>query len=72
VELAAVAEDKPEQLVAWLLRLAKKYGTEVIVTDNLFSYPVLANELKLQRQVCRFYALRWMMLALKECETTLV
>jgi hypothetical protein len=71
VELAEVAEDNPEQLLAWLLPLAKQYGVEVMVTDDLFSYPVVANELELKRQVCRFHALRWMMLALKECETTL-
>lgn len=71
VELAEVAEDHPEQLLAWLLPLAQQYGVEVIVTDDLFSYPVVANELELKRQVCRFHALRWMMLALKECETTL-
>jgi hypothetical protein len=71
VELAEIAEADPEQLAEWLLPLAQRYGVEVIVTDDLFSYPVVANELELKRQVCRFHALRWMMLALKECETTL-
>jgi hypothetical protein len=71
VELAEVAEESPEKMAAWLLPLAKCYGVEVIVTDDLASYPVVANELDLKRQVCRFHALRWMMLALKECETIL-
>jgi hypothetical protein len=71
VELAEVAEADPEKLAEWLLPLAQRYGVEVIVTDDLSSYPVVANELELKRQVCRFHALRWMMLALKECETTL-
>jgi hypothetical protein len=71
VELAEVAEANPEQLLAWLLPLAAQYGVSVLVTDDLFSYPVVANELELKRQVCRFHALRWMMLTLKECETTL-
>lgn len=71
VALTEVAEDNPEQLLVWLLPLAQQYGVEVIVTDDLFSYPVVANELELKRQVCRFHALRWTMLALKECESTL-
>lgn len=71
VALAEVAEANPEKLAEWLLPLAQRYGVKVIVTDDLSSYPVVADELDLKRQVCRFHALRWMMLALKECETTL-
>ena len=71
VEIAEVAEESPEKLMAWLLPLVEQYGMEVIVTDDLSSYPVVAHDLELKRQVCRFHALRWMMLALKECETFL-
>ena len=71
VELGEVEEATPETLLTWLLPLAKQYGVEVIVTDDLSSYPVVAHELEIKRQVCRFHALRWMMLALKECETVL-
>jgi hypothetical protein len=71
VELAEVAEADPENLTEWLLPLVKQYEVEVIVTDDLSSYPVVAHELALQRQVCRFHALRWMMRTLKECETSL-
>jgi hypothetical protein len=71
VELAEVSEENPETVVEWLRPLTEQYGIEVIVTDDLSSYPVVANELELKRQVCRFHALRWMMLTLKECETIL-
>lgn len=71
VEIAEIAEEKPEEVLKWLRPLATQYGVEVIVTDDLFSYPVVAHDLELKRQVCRFHALRWMMLTLKECETTL-
>lgn len=71
VELAEVVEENSEKVLEWLLPLATQYGVEVIVTDDLFSYPVVAHELELKRQACRFHALRWMMLALKEDETTL-
>jgi hypothetical protein len=71
VALAEVSEANPDKLLEWLEPLVAQYGVEVIVTDDLSSYPVVAHELELKRQVCRFHALRWMMLALKECETTL-
>jgi len=71
VELAEVEEANPETLLEWLLPLATQYGVEVIVTDDLTSYPVVAHELEIKRQVCRFHALRWMMLAVKEYETVL-
>jgi hypothetical protein len=71
VELGEVEEANPEKLLAWFLPLAEQYGVEVIVTDDLSSYPIVAHDLAIQRQVCRFHALRWMMLALKECESTL-
>jgi hypothetical protein len=71
LELAEVSEENPQKVLEWLRPLIQQYGIEVIVTDDLFSYPVVANELELKRQVCRFHSLRWMMLALKECETTL-
>jgi hypothetical protein len=69
VELAEVEEANPETLLSWLLPLTQQYEVEIVVTDDLASYPVVAHELELKRQVCRFHALRWMMLALKECET---
>jgi len=71
VAIAEVAEDNPDKLLAWLMPLVQQYGVEVMVTDDLFSYPVVAHGLELKRQVCRFHALRWMMLTLKECATTL-
>jgi DNA-directed RNA polymerase subunit RPC12/RpoP len=71
VAIAEVEEANPETLLGWLLPLAKQYEVKVIVTDDLSSYPVVAHDLDLKRQVCRFHALRWMMLALKECETVL-
>jgi len=71
VALAEVAEENPEQLLAWLQPLAERYGVKVIVTDDLSSYPVVAHELELKRQACRFHVLRWMMLALQESEAAL-
>ena len=71
VAIGEVEEANPETLLGWLLPLVQQYGVEVIVSDDLSSYPVVAHELELKRQVCRFHALRWMMLALKECKTVL-
>jgi hypothetical protein len=71
VALAQVAEENPEHLLAWLRPLAEHYGVEVIVTDDLSSYPIVAHELDLKRQACRFHVLRWTMAALKESEAVL-
>lgn len=71
VALAEVAEDNPEKLLAWFMPLAQQYEVEVIVTDDLFSYSLVAHDLELKRQICRFHALRWMTVTLKECETGL-
>jgi len=71
VELSEVAEESADKLLEWLRPLTEQYGIEVIVTDDLASYPVVANELEIKRQACRFHALRWMMLTLKECEKAL-
>lgn len=69
--VAEAQEENAEKLLKWLHPLVEQLGIEVIVTDDLHSYPVAASQLELKRQVCRFHALRWMMLALKEVETTL-
>jgi hypothetical protein len=71
VKVGEVPEDKSEEMLAWLLPLVQQHGIEVIVTDDLHTYPIVAHDLELKRQVCRFHALRWMMLTLKECETVL-
>ena len=68
VNIAQVAEENSEKLLAWLQPLAEQYGVEVIVSDDLHSYPTVAKELEIQRQACRFHTLRWMMQTLKELE----
>jgi hypothetical protein len=40
LELAEVTEENPGKVVAWLKPLAQRYRVEVIVTDDLFCYPV--------------------------------
>jgi hypothetical protein len=71
VKVAEVQEDSAEKVMEWLLPLVQQYSIEVIVTDDLHSYPVVANELELKRQACRFHVLRWTMRTLKEVETIL-
>lgn len=71
VELTEVQEANPESLLEWLQPLVTQCSVEVIVTDDLVSYPVVAHEPEIKQQVCRFHALHRMMLRLKECETAL-
>ena len=58
VNIAQVAEENSDKLLEWLQPLAAQYGVEVIVSDDLHSYPTVANELEIKRQACRFHTLR--------------
>lgn len=71
VELTEAAQDIAEQRLTWQLPLAALYGLEGPITDELFSNPLLTSQLKLKRQVGRFYALHWMVMAHEECESGL-
>jgi hypothetical protein len=55
---------------AWRIFLKSSYFSNFQKAHDLFSYPGVDHDLELQRQVCRFYALCWMMPALKECKKT--
>jgi hypothetical protein len=54
VALGEEEEVNPETLLAWFLPLAGQYGVEMIVTDDQSSYPIVAHDLEIQRQVFRF------------------
>lgn len=68
VAIAEVDERDPGVVVAWLKPLVAEFGVKVIVTDDLASYGVVAEELELKQQVCRFHLLRWANRALKGLE----
>ena len=70
VALGQVNEYDPEAVGRWLGGLVKQLGVSVIVTDDLHSYRVVAEKLKLEHQVCQFHVRRWVGNTLKELRQT--
>lgn len=68
LDLELVDERNPAALLAWLRPLVEMHGIEVLVTDDLTSYRVLAEQLDLERQGCHFHLRRWVGRALADLE----
>jgi len=66
VALGNVDENNPQAVRHWLQPLAEEWGVEVIVTDDLFSYRIVAEELHLKHQVCGFHLRRWVGRSLRD------
>lgn len=71
VSMEVVDEHDPEAVCRWLRPLAEELGVEVIVTDDLTIYNSVEEELKVERQLCRFHMLRWVSKALDDIEKKL-
>lgn len=59
VTVGYVDEKDPQAVVKFLEPLVKRLGVSVVVTDDLFSYKVAAEELGLEQQICQFHVRRW-------------
>jgi len=69
--LGYVSEYDPQAIRRWLAPLVQQHGISVIVTDDLFSYKVVAEKLQLGHQVCQFHVRRWVGKTLKDLQTNL-
>lgn len=68
--LGYVNEYDPQAVRRWLAPLVQQHGISVIVTDDLFSYKVVAEKLQLGHQVCQFHVRRWVGQTLRELQET--
>lgn len=68
--LGYVNEYDPHAVRRWLAPLVQQHGITVIVTDDLFSYKVVAEKLQLGHQVCQFHVRRWVGKTLKQLQET--
>lgn len=59
VAIGQVNESDPWAVRRWLEPLVKRLGVSVIVTDDLVTYRVVAEELGLEHQVCQYHVRRW-------------
>lgn len=64
-----VNEYGPQAVRRWLAPLVQ-HGITVIVTDDPFSYKVVAEKLQLGHQVCQFHVRRWVGKTLKQLQQT--
>ncbi|MDH7488589.1 MAG: transposase [Anaerolineae bacterium] len=71
VNLVEIDERDVEAVVAWLRPLVEEMGIQVLVTDDLATYKVIAERLELEHQVCDFHLMRWVGRALKGLEKEL-
>lgn len=68
--LGYLDESNPQALQCWLTPLIQRHGITVIVTDDLFSYKIVAEKLQLGHQICQFHVRRWVGKALRELQET--
>ena len=66
-----VDEHDPQTVRRWLEPLVQRHGVTVIVTDDLFSYKIVAEKLQLGHQVCQFHVRRWVGKTLKDLQESL-
>jgi transposase-like protein len=71
VSMEVVDEHDPEAVCQWLRPLVEELGVEVIVTDDLTTYNTVEEQLKVDKQLCRFHMLRWVGKALVALEKKL-
>lgn len=68
--LGYIDESNPQAVQRWLAPLIQKHGITVIVTDDLSSYKLVAENLQLGHQICQCHVRRWVGKALKELQET--
>jgi transposase-like protein len=80
VAIGRMDEKDPQAVKKFLEPLVQRLGVSVIVTDDLFSYKKVSEELDLEHQVCQFHLRRWVGRTLHdlaerlpgECQETLI
>lgn len=71
VSIGYVDEADPQAVKRWLAPLVKRLGISVLVTDDLFTYRIEADQLGLEHQVCQFHLRRWVGRTLRELQAKL-
>jgi transposase-like protein/DNA-directed RNA polymerase subunit RPC12/RpoP len=70
IEVGQVEERDPQAVRRWLQSLTQRLGVSVIVTDDLYLYRTVSEQLQLGHQVCQFHARRWVGKTLKALQET--
>ena len=59
IAIGQVDEINPQAVRCWLEPLVKRLGVSMIVTDDLASFRIAVDRLRLEHQVCQFHVRRW-------------
>jgi len=70
IAIARVNESNPAAVKKFLIPLVQQLGVSVIVTDDLMSFRIAAEQLQLEHQVCQFHVRRWVNRSLKQLRET--
>ena len=71
IAVGYINEYDPQAVRRWLEPLVPQHSITVIVTDDLFSYKVVAEKMHLGHPVCQFHVQRWVGKTLKELQKTI-
>lgn len=71
ITISYVDEKDPQAVKRFLEPLIKQLGVSVMVTDDLFSYKQVADQLVLEQQICQFHVQRWVGRTLYELQQSL-
>jgi transposase-like protein len=71
IAIGYLNEYDPQALRRWLAPLVQRHGITVIVTDDLSSYKIVAEQLQLGHQICQFHVRRWVGKTLKVLQETI-
>ena len=71
IAVGYVNEYNPQAVLRWLAPLVQQHGISVLVTDDLSSYKIVAEQLQLGHQICQFHVRRWVGRTLKELQETI-
>jgi transposase-like protein len=70
IAVGYVNEYDPGAVQRWLRPLVQQHGITVIVTDDLSSYKMVTEKLRLDHQICQFHVRRWVGRTLRELQET--
>jgi transposase len=71
IAVGYIDEHNPHAVRRWLAPLVQQDGITVIVSDDLFSYKIVAEKLQLGHQVCQFHVRRWVGKTLNQLQETI-
>ena len=71
IAIGYLQEHDPQAVRRWLEPLVQQHGITVIVTDDLSSYKIVAEQLQLGHQICQFHVRRWVGKALRALQETI-